>query len=185
MSQETLNLIIGALIGIVSSLLSQIASNYFQRKNDERKRKWELEDREFNRRTKFNDSRIAEAQEYINTYLEVSRILFTFETAMTISEDIEPYRAGFDKIIELTNFTANRMGSVYLGDSELADLNTELVSLCDTEIDNTFALIASIRKKETLDKEAIITRVKDFSARTGVLFGKMQNRLDKLAQTIP
>ena len=50
MSQETITLIIGAIIGSVSPLLILLVTLYFQNKREIRARQWELEDRQWNRR---------------------------------------------------------------------------------------------------------------------------------------
>ena len=69
MSKETINLLVGALIGIVSSLLSVTVGNIFQDRREIRKRKWDLEDRERNRYVAARDDRLLEAQAYLGFYI--------------------------------------------------------------------------------------------------------------------
>jgi hypothetical protein len=118
MSQETINLLVGALIGILSSLLTLIVGNHFQRKNDERKRKWDLEDRDINRKINAKDEKLQEAQTYLEAYRESLRQLLFLETRLIMSGGSyspsvhNEVSEAFDKIRSLTNFPFKRLFSI-------------------------------------------------------------------------
>ncbi len=69
MSPKTLNLLIGASIGLFASLITSWFNNKYQRERDDKTRKWELEDRHSQRERELFDKRIAAAETNTNDIL--------------------------------------------------------------------------------------------------------------------
>jgi hypothetical protein len=186
MSQETLNLLIGALIGILSSLLTVTVGNYFQDRREIRKRKWELEDREFNGHTDTKNDRLREAQSYLDTYNETGRLLVDAEIQLMTTADIDKSLKELDAIRELMNFTSRKLLSIHaLNDPKLKELNEKLVSHFINETTNLLDLRSRIiNSKDDIDKEQVSRSITKFNLGMAELIREMQFRLNELAETM-
>jgi len=180
MSEENLRI----LIEFFGAVLVAFMTYFFTRSHYERKRRDELADREFNRRLSAKDKKIADAQDYLNAYLELTRTITRIELGMVTSGDTDTYEAEVNKIPDLTNnLTANRMISIMqLGDSELQGLNIQLMLLARQEYENLCDLLSAMKREDTVDKNAILERISEFSGKTGVVITKIQVRLNTLAE---
>ncbi|RPI93970.1 MAG: hypothetical protein EHM40_08155 [Chloroflexi bacterium] len=191
MPQETLNLIIGAAIAIVSSLLSQIAGNYFERKSDERKRKWELADREFNRRAQFLDKKLEEVQSHLANLVELSRKMNEYQIGIITVGAVSSYgNKAFTEINELAESMAKKVMNVFLlNDKELNDLHEKLLSLLREERQHINLIRNDIYAKETtkepIDKEPLLQKASDYNKQAAQLLGDIYRRVDMISQKVP
>lgn len=182
MTQETLNLLIGALIGIVSSLLTLIIGNYFQDRREIRKRIWELEDRETNRYLEAKDKRIQEAQAYLDTYEKAAKLLMTVEHNMITNRPAEKNWADLDEVEKLTKFTAKRLVSMdLLNDEELKVLDKQLIAIFNSEIEFAADLQERFSKGDTIDVKVLL---RNFYSEIALVISEMQKRIEILTQTI-
>jgi hypothetical protein len=180
MSEETLKIV----VPFFTAILGLFIGFFLNQALYERKRRDELSDREFNRRSSFRDVRTEEAKDYINTYIDACRMLSRFEIAIIVFKDIEKYEQDFDKILELLNSTPKKSVGIYhFQDLELNNLDNELIALFKTECNNAVEIRGRIEENEIFDEEAALNRVHEFSSKTGRILGGMQARLEILAQT--
>jgi hypothetical protein len=116
----------------------------------ERKRRDDLADRESNRRLAAKDKRISDAQDYLNTYLKLTRAMMNVEVGLLTTGDADKYDAEYERIMDFTHsLSINRMISVFqLGDDTLIPLNIELISLAQKEYSNTVNLMLATKKKK-------------------------------------
>jgi hypothetical protein len=145
------------IVEFFGAILVSVITYLFTRSHYERKRKDDLADRDFNRRLAAKDKRISDAQDYLNTYLELTRTMMKVEVGLATTRDADRHQAEYDRIMEITNnLSVNRMISVFqLGDSDLPPLNIELVLLAQKEYANTVDLMLATKKKEAVDQEKL------------------------------
>jgi hypothetical protein len=189
MSQETINLLVGALIGILSSLLTLIVGNHFQRKNDERKRKWDLEDRDINRKINAKDEKLQEAQTYLEAYRESLRQLLFLETRLIMSGGSyspsvhNEVSEAFDKIRSLTNFPFKRLFSIdFLNDPELKEIDKKLRRVFNEEMNYAFELRMKCILKDDINKAVLEQRKGEFNKTISRILGDMQRRLEEISK---
>src|SRR6266508_265636 len=118
------------IINLVSGLVLAGAGYLFGKWDSERKRKWELDDREYKRRSEIYDMRIQEAREYVDrlsTYPEIlgqfTSILKESITKSEVEREFEVYRDVFlsflPKMLELSTKGAS---IEILNDGEIKNL---------------------------------------------------------------
>jgi hypothetical protein len=174
------------IITVVSTLLGIVLTYFLTKRHYERNRNWQLEDRAFTRRSKFIDGRIEELESYLSTYIDMTRILVEFEVRIILDKEVGGNVADIDRIPELLDSTRKGILTLTtLNDSELNEANHELVTRFTKEYSNSGDLQEMIENNESLDTDAILTRVLEFQYDTVALITIMQRRLDELAQTIP
>jgi hypothetical protein len=174
------------LVPLLRAMLGIAVGYFLKRAEYEMQRRDQLADRELNRRLAAKDKRISDAQDYLNTYLELTRTMMKVEIGLATTGDADKHQAEYDRIIEITNnLSANRMLSIFqLDDSELRPLNIELILLAQKEYANTVDLMLATKKKETIDQETALARIAEFSRRTGTIIGAMQIKLNNIAERV-
>jgi hypothetical protein len=127
-SESTITLLVGASISLVSSLLVLIVSNYLQRKSDERRRIWELQDRKNARIREAREKKIASVNDCIETYHSVFNVITKFEVALIRGdEDLALYKENFDMAVKTTNFPFEKTKNIItLNNITIRDLDAKV-----------------------------------------------------------
>ena len=176
-----------ALVTAISALLGIILGFFFGRWNAEQKRKWELEDREFERRAAIHDMRIKEVRDYLNQYYEIGRMLTQIESSVSLLQDNGDinFQENFEELEKMHNLAVKSWASVYLlEDVELARLNDEFTAHFNKELQDIAQIINNYKKNQEIDTKALTERMTAFYKKSVELNSLMQYRLDKLAKTI-
>jgi len=176
--------LVGALIGISSSLITLFVNHYFQRKHDDRKRKWELEDRAINRHLEFRDINLKHAQELLDSYFHEIQELCATEILLIHTENIEALRPSPDNESEKIKLTLKQISSLTAFDNiELGNLAVELASLYNEELENRLYIMSMIESSDDFDKQVLVAKVREFGERAISIMSKIQVELDKLTET--
>lgn len=189
LSEETLKI----LVPLFTAILGIFVGYFLNQALYEKKRKDDLADRDFNRRATIYDMRIKEAREYVDAYYDILRRINIYEEELIEQAKI-PTNLGtflrqnhkkYDEIPDLMQELSKKMQSLYiLDDTELKDLFQEVTLTLLLEVDNIKRIEGTISATEIFDEKAESDRAILFSAMTTRLITKMQQRLDKLSQTI-
>ena len=180
MSEETLKII----VPVFTAVLGLFVGYFLNQSLYEKKRRDELADREYNRRSRFRDTRTEEAKSYINTLIDACRMLSTFEIDLVLFRDLDKNEQDFEKVLELMNSLPKKSVGIYhFHDLGLNNLDDELIALWFTECRNATELREKIQKNQIFDQEVILKRVREFSGKTASMIGEMQAMLEILAQT--
>lgn len=129
MPQEFWLLLIGGFIGLSSSLITLLLSNYFQRRNDERKRSWELEDRKNNIKLEVRRILIKEGKANLKTFSEANKILIDIQYTIK-GADFQQIDSEIERAAEIIKSSSNQLVSLKaLDDKELSELVDYLITL--------------------------------------------------------
>ncbi len=173
-----------AVIPAVTTLVGLVFGYLFGKWDSERKRKWEVEDREFNRRIQYRDSKIGKVQAYLDTYLEAVRVVAEFEGLMCLGADFDESRANFDKLPELLLSTTKWVnGFAALNDSELNYAHDEFKVIFDAEFRMANELLDIVENNQFFDKDITRAKVLLFQNLAITCIGVMQSRIHVLAET--
>jgi hypothetical protein len=173
------------VITAVSGLILAILGYIFGRWDAIQKRKWALEDREYNQRLERKEKRIAEAQAYVDTQHNATQKLAKFELGLIrFGKEIPAnLREDFAKIPQLTEFTSKRVTSLLVfGDLSLAELDREITTLFNMEYTNAVELFENTLRAKPVDRKVAETRVEEFYRKITALFVKVQSRLEEVAE---
>jgi hypothetical protein len=130
MFQELWLLLIGGLIALFSSLITLFISTYFQRKSDERKRTWELDDRKNNIKLEVRKALINEGKTNLQTFSEANRILIDIQQAIKGTADFQQINSEIEKAAEKIKTSSNQLVRLKtLRDRELSGLVDHLITL--------------------------------------------------------
>ncbi|SRR6266508_2268310 len=175
--------IVTAVAGLLGIVLGFVFNGFITRT----KRKHELEDRQVNRRIKFRETKVEEVQAYINTYIDVCRILNEYECiVLTNGEMDEETNRDFNRIMGL--FTPLRQGLqslMSLNDLELTKANHELVIHFDIEYRTAVDLIDIYNRIDDFGKHVMLKRMLRNHYDLTAYLTIMQTRLNELAQSVP
>jgi hypothetical protein len=130
MSSEVLNLILGAVIAFLSSLLTVIVSHGLQLGRERQKRTWDLEDQSRGQRIEILKERIAQAEAWVEGYVRyidrVQRRLL-FGAALTQGSDPQESREWLNETLKVPQEYSHRKSSVYrLNDPELIEIGKKI-----------------------------------------------------------
>jgi len=129
MPQEFWLLLIGGFIGLSSSLITLLVSNYFQRRNDERKRSWELEDRKNNIKLEVRRILIEEGKANLKIFSEANKILIDIQYTIK-GADFQQIDSEIERAAEIIKSSSNQLVSLKaLDDKELSELVDYLITL--------------------------------------------------------
>ena len=183
MSQEVI-FIIGSFFGFLISISATILTHIFQSKRDERDRKWELEDKERQKRIEIKQKRIHLAEEYANLILitalemydfEKDFILFTFPKENTKNTELK-----LNNIKDLQINAFKIASSINLiGNIKLYTKSRILYKLVYSENKRIMDLIK--RRCEDIDKESEFKRLDEFIASVRKSHEEVISELDKLS----
>ena len=186
MEQETANLIIGASISLLTSLLTIIVTNTFQLIRDKRIREWGLKDKEADQRRTTLNYRLKEAEKCVNIEQEINMKLFNYEMSILIFGDVDRAK---QISIELTPLLENKskylLSLKVLNDLVLDSTSNELNNLILAEHKHAMELFNDFVNKKSIDTEAEINNLNQFCQSTDTLREKMMKRLDDLSVDFP
>ena len=184
MGQPTDDLIIGAVIGLLSALLTFMLTSAFQLYRDERDRKWAKEDAQLQRRLGVLSQRLNDVRYYVDKQYDVVLHLLNYEIDIIHAKnavDVEP------KFLELSSLVAeaSKMAPsvVNIKDDELSKLRGELLKVISEE--KEFAQSLRDRKYDgqiiNVDEEEETKRRNVFIYKFAALRKSMMERIDELS----
>ena len=127
----------GVILGSLTTLITLFVGSFFQRKSDERKRKWELEDRILTRRQDLWMSRIKDARDLVDDYHEITVTLAN----VLRTELLDPELAMADERIykdlahQYEDKHKKKISMWIINDDEINDTLKKLTSLMDKCLD--------------------------------------------------
>lgn len=182
MSSDTLNLIVGAIIGLVSSLVAVTVTNYFQSRRDDKRRRWELEDRQLERGLKVILSRAEQARRYMNLYFDVILGLENCEMVLVHTKSTSELAETVLRLKPLIEDTTKaHAGVLNLNDPELNTEVQEMIGLVRHEYDEAKALDERMRGPDPISAEVELARIREFFHRGNVLRVQILNRIDQIS----
>jgi len=147
MSPETLNLLIGAAIGLFASLITSWFNNKYQWERDDQTRKWELEDRHSQRERELFDKRIAAAETNTNDILAaIQKNLAAITHFSYKSAEFATYFKAGTAFISNSGSTASALA--YLTDEILIQEKASLFKINEEII----SIMSSLLKGEVVDQ---------------------------------
>jgi hypothetical protein len=173
MTSETVNLILGIILGVVLTLSTLAVGNYLQSGNDEKRRNWEKQEREAQHRTSVRDLRMKDADDVIQMYdvyvLEVESFLSQF-MRLRKNHDTDGIAR---KMAEFQEFRSKAPALL----KEASRRSTNLVLLHDPELFYNSLELVKLSKLCSMDVQKFI---KEFSPRNGT---HRDNSLKKLTES--
>ena len=180
-SLEALAIIFGFAGIVVGSVLTYL----FTKSHYEQKRKDDKADRDAARILQEKDKKIALAQEYLNVITEAATIIRDAETIALLSKNADLVKADVQKVVQLLKVPPNISLSIHLlNNPELANQGNEFRMLVGKEYQKMMELLISLRKKETIDENAINARIEDFNRKVANYSGLIQVILDKMSSEL-
>ena len=180
-SLEALAIIFGFAGIVVGSVLTYL----FTKSHYEQKRKDDKADRDAARILQEKDKKIALAQEYLNVITEAATIIRDAETMALLSKNADLVKADVQKVVQLLKVPPNISLSIHLlNNPELANQGNEFRMLVGKEYQKMMELLISLRKKETIDENAINARIEDFNRKVANYSGLIQVILDKMSSEL-
>jgi hypothetical protein len=182
--------VVAAVAGLLGIVLGFVFNNWIAR----RKRKDELQDREFNRRVAITDSRIKEARDCLNAYHRTVQLMQRDEIALIIqAQNIiknpkqfqQEHNTLDDESDKSYDDAVRKRTSIFiLNDAELHSIISELNALLALEQEDITNLYMKLKRKETIEEATEMERVTEFERDAIDLITAMQTRLDGLAQSV-
>lgn len=207
MTPEAINLIIGGAISVASICLTSIVTllaawiaYYFQKKNDERKREWEIEDKKTNRHVAITDMRIKDAKDFLDIYINIIDNITNLEgsimgeiagqplSALLMNPvKIEDATKSYQQIVKSVNDTKGKRISFLILDNR--ELNEHLDAFLALVADELVYMGETMNKASKdgffEDKTEYLENVLFFNQRASAFIQTMHTRLDELAKKVP
>jgi lysyl-tRNA synthetase class I len=194
------------IINLASGLVIAVAGYFFGKWDSERKRKWELTDRQFK-----------EAYASLNAYRSLVEVIEKYEESVTelfnnmeqeykgLSDEerreriknrverAEDYFRGYSQAPKLL-WDALEMNTsiVLLRDRKLSGLNNKLLSLIASEVTNIHDFDKELAKLDSYESSDVVkyidtelNRIQDYSTEAHSLIRNMKLRLAELAKKVP
>ncbi len=181
MSEEALKILVPAFTAILGIFIG-----YFLKKSEyERQRRDERADKALSRRVQYRDKKIEEVQAYLDTFVEIIRLVVEFEMFLIWDKDNETVSEDNIKINELLLSSVKWVNAfAALNDSELTTAHDEFVEGFHAEWKNAQDLEDTIEKSKNFDTEATIRRIPEFQYTAIAYIGVMQTRIHVLAESL-
>ena len=174
--------ITGAIIGVLSALLTFILTSWYQWFRDERDRKWRLEDMKLQRRLNVLNLRLADIQRYLSENYEIISSLYEIEYKLLnlgLTFKMDPV---FDNLIEHHKSSNSSFASIFnLNDPDLTQLNVKLTQMIINEENEYKALKQKLSDGKTINKEQEEARINMFYSDASKLYYSMIKRVDELS----
>src|SRR5919109_4228586 len=152
------------LVEFIGAIFIAFISHYLTKSHYERKRQDELADREYKRRTERMDKRLEEANAYVDKLAEVSRLVWTQGNRLIHTEKLNEYVTRHEKIRDIMDSMAIKAPNVFLlEDSQMQDLNREMVRLIGDTRQKITRLSLSIKRRESINKDEFNNSLSEFS----------------------
>lgn len=167
-------------IAILSSLGIAIVGYLYQIHRDKEHRKWQLEDKKYQRRLDVLAVRLKEAEDFTNKWSNMADLIFKNQQSLLISQQ---ENSNFDQELTLlltsTNITQSSLLNLY--DDELTNLSTELLNSVIEEHKNIMSIKRKINTNEEFDRIAEGKRGFEAISKIRNLRKKIIQRIDHLA----
>jgi hypothetical protein len=174
--------ITGAIIGVLSALLTFVLTSWYQWLRDERDRKWRLEDMKLQRRLNVLNLRLADIQRYLNENYGIISSLYEMEyklLSLGLKFKIDPVSNNLMEHHKNSNFS---FASIFnLNDPDLTQLNVKLSQMIMNEENEYKALKQKISDGEIINKEQEEARINKFYSDASKLYCSMIKRVDELS----
>jgi hypothetical protein len=174
--------ITGAIIGVLSALLTFILTSWYQWLRDERDRKWRLEDMKLQRRLNALNLRLSDVQRYLNEKHGIILSIYEMEYKLLnfgLGFDAE---AVFNKLSGHYKNSNESFSSIFnLSDPDLTQLNIKLTQLILNEQNEYKRLGEKISNKEVISKEQEEARINKFFSDASGVYYSLIKRVDELS----
>jgi hypothetical protein len=172
----------GAIIGVLSALLTFILTSWHQWLRDERDRKWRLEDWKLQRRQNALSLRLSEVQRYLNEKYGIISSLYEMESKL-INLGMEfNVDAVFNKLISHYENSNSSFASIFnLSDPDLTQLNVKLSQMIINEQNEYHKLGKKVSNGETINIEQEGARINKFYSDASSLYYSLIKRVDELS----
>lgn len=169
------------LVPLITAVLVAFITYFFTRSHYEKKRKDDLADRDFNRRSKVIDKGIEETHAYLNFYMDAIQTIVNYEDLLILENEVD--RDKIKKIDELLHSATKYVGGIIaLNDSELTEESKKLVKRFNREYYNATYLASMIEDNQTLENAKVWREVDEFHHEIIDIIITMHQRLTQLAQ---
>jgi hypothetical protein len=176
------DVILGAAIGLISSIITLLVTNFFQSRRDDKTRQWLLEDQKRERKWGIFKERAKDAEAYVDQMFEASQKYYNAVITALLAGKFDNHNlSAWNRSNEaLWTATAKQVYIFYFNDKALTDHTNEL-----------FALFEKLREKGTevldnlqnprYDKNAAKQYLVEVMSKIGHTKKHVLLRLDELA----
>jgi len=165
-----------------TGLLGIVLGYYFGKWDAERKRKWELEDRDYNKRAAIHDKNIQDARAYVDAYHATVKKIGLLEVSILAVGYSEAINKGYGELIDLYDPAITMEPSFYsLGDAVLNYAREKVHSIIGEELEQA----SMLRAQQEINKDIEVARIQRFQHDATTFITVLKMRLDQLAQIIP
>ena len=174
--------ITGAIIGVVSALLTFVLTSWYQWLRDERDRKWRLEDLKLQRRLNVLNLRLADVQRYLSEKHGIIVSMYEMEYKL-LNFGLKFYvEAVFSKLSDHYKNSNEDFSSIFnLSDPELTQLNIKLTQLVLNEQNEYKLLGEKISSEQAINKDQEEARINKFFSEASSLYYSLIKRVDELS----
>jgi hypothetical protein len=106
MTQDTINLILGASIAFIASALTSIISYIFQSKNEQKKREWQLEDLSRQERKIIFEKRFDQIELFVTEYMKWGYHISTKIVQVTNMKDVQDFISAVEPLLDYSHLLA-------------------------------------------------------------------------------
>lgn len=178
MLQDVWLIVVGWSLGLFSSLIGAIVNNYFQRKQNERKRRWELEDKQ----TEIKNKRIEDAQVLLNSFMYELKSLIVAKHMLIQTQDVKIFQTIIKELPDKMDFSLSQFASsMGLGDFEISKLVIDLQKIFNEELASIVDIMAKIEKGDAIDKVVLFGKLIAFEEQSLSIVSNIQSKLLYLA----
>ena len=179
---KTMDNITGAIIGVLSALLTFILTSWYQWLRDERDRKWRLEDWKLQRRQDALNLKLADVRKYVSENYGIITSLFEMEHKLLSLGTKFNISAALNTLTEHHRNSNSSFASIFnLNDPDLAQLNAKLSQILINEQNEYTALKQKISDGVKVNNEQEEARVNKFYSDATNLYYSMIKRIDELS----
>lgn len=177
------DILFGAGIALISSLALAILGYLYQANRDEQQRKWQIEDRNYQRELEILTNRLKQAEEYLNDQYVLAQKIWVFEIKLFTkpNKNSSLENEGIDSLLtEIANKEAYLQN---LNDEKMIKLNKIFTDYVMGEMAIAARLNNDIKKGKTLKyskKER--NRINDFFIKASEIRRQMIKRIDQLGK---
>lgn len=183
MHLKTVNLLIGASIALVSSILTAIIANILQSRNDRQKRKWQVEDYNRKRRYEIEKERLAQAEEWAVSYVKfIDQTRSQFMILVGKLTDANEFHQKLREAVEAPKIHSYTKGILYrIDDKELLNFAGELDKFW---IELNKLLSAESTEDNQNERKAFMWLLNTYFDDALKAHGKFMKRLDQIKAEI-
>jgi hypothetical protein len=179
------------LITAGAGLLGIVLTFIFTRSHYLRSRKWELDDREYKRRSEIKEKRIQEAREYVEAWNVVIQVNVNLQTLIEESKQKENIKENlmsnlqlYENLPTLLHEGARKAASItILNDKVLGDLQNKLQTILDPVSFRMIEIFQRFFEEDSIEDvtEDELEKLSKALNRADKIITKMKIRLDELS----